>query len=139
MTDRKLLGRRYDVLELPLDDLKRVAKKVGVTLNDAFLSGVAGGLRRYHLRHSVRCEELRVTLPISIRQDNDPAAGNRITLMRVTIPAVVDPVERMLAVHELVGVRTEPSIPFTNVVAVRVWTSSRPESWAGCSSTSTSS
>jgi WS/DGAT/MGAT family acyltransferase len=118
MTARKL-GRHYDVLELPLDDLRRAAKKVGVTLNDAFLGGVAGGLRRYHLRHDTSCEELRVTLPISIRHDDDPAAGNRITLMRITIPAsIVDPVERLLAVHELVGrTRTEPSIPFTNAVA----------------------
>jgi diacylglycerol O-acyltransferase / wax synthase len=118
MTDRKL-GRHYDALELPLDDLRRAARKVGVTLNDAFLGGVAGGLRRYHLRHDTSCEELRVTLPISIRRDDDPLAGNRITLMRVTVPAsVVDPVDRMRAVHELVGrARTEPAIPFTNAVA----------------------
>jgi hypothetical protein len=39
--------------------------------------------------------------------------------MRVTIPTgIVDPVERMRALHELVGhTRTEPSIPFTSAVA----------------------
>jgi diacylglycerol O-acyltransferase len=118
MTARKL-GRHYDVLELSLDDLKRAAKAAGVTLNDAFLGGVAGGLRRYHLRHETTCDELRVTLPISTRKDDDPAAGNRITLMRVTIPAgIVDPVERLMTIHELVGrARTEPSIPYTNAVA----------------------
>jgi diacylglycerol O-acyltransferase / wax synthase len=118
MAARKL-GRHYDVLDVPLDDLKRAAKNVGVTVNDAFLGAVAGGLRRYHVRHDASCDELRATLPISIRHEDDPPGGNRITLMRVAIPTgIIDPVERMRALHELVShTRTEPSIPFTNAVA----------------------
>jgi diacylglycerol O-acyltransferase / wax synthase len=118
MTARKL-GWCYDVLEVPLDDLKRAAKATGGTLNDAFVGGVAGGLRRYHQRHAANCEELRVTLPISIRHEDDPAGGNRITLMRFTIPVgIVDPVKRMRAIHDLTSeARSEPSIPLTNAIA----------------------
>ncbi len=118
MTERKL-GWHYDVLDVPVDDLKRGAKSAGGTLNDAFLAGVTGGLRRYHDRHGQSCDDLRVTLPISIRHPEDPAGGNRITLMRFTIPAgILDPIERMLAVHGLTTeARSELSIPYTNAIA----------------------
>jgi diacylglycerol O-acyltransferase len=118
MTERKL-SWHYDVLELPLDDLKRAAKASGGTLNDAFVGGVAGGLRRYHERHHASCEELRMTLPISIRHADDPAGGNRITLMRFTIPVGVrDAVERLRSVHRLTSkARSERSIPLTNAIA----------------------
>jgi diacylglycerol O-acyltransferase / wax synthase len=118
MTKRKL-GWHYDALDVPLDDLKHAAKVAGCALNDAFVAGVAGGLRRYHDRHDSPCDELRVTVPISIRNDDDPVGGNRITLMRFPVPAgITDPVERMRAVHELTGhARTEPSIPLTNAIA----------------------
>jgi diacylglycerol O-acyltransferase len=118
MTARKL-GWHYDVLDVPLDDLKRAANVVDGTLNDAFVGGVVGGLRRYHERHGVSCEELRVTLPISTRRPEDSAGGNRITLMRFAIPAgIIGPVERMHAIHELTSeARSEPSIPFTNAIA----------------------
>jgi diacylglycerol O-acyltransferase / wax synthase len=118
MTERKL-SWHYDVLELPLDDLKRAATAASGTLNDAFVGGVAGGLRRYHERHRASCEELRVTLPISTRHEDDPAGGNRITLMRFTIPVgILDAVERLRSVHRLTNkARAEPSIPLTNAIA----------------------
>jgi len=111
--------RRIRVLDVRLDDLKRAAHVADRTLNDAFVGGVVGGLRRYHERHGVNCDELRVTLPISIRRQGDPAGGNRITLMRFAIPAgIVNPVDRMHAIHELTNdVRAEPSIPHTNAIA----------------------
>jgi len=116
---QRRLGWHYDVLEMPLDDLRRAAKEAGGTLNDAFVGGVAGGLRRYHERHGVECEELRVTLPISIRHEDDPAGGNRITLMRFAIPVgIADPVERLRSVHELTTrARAEPAISLTNAIA----------------------
>jgi WS/DGAT/MGAT family acyltransferase len=118
MTARKL-GWHYDVLDVRLDDLKRAANVADRTLNDAFIGGVVGGLRRYHERHGVNCDQLRVTLPISIRRQEDPAGGNHITLMRFAIPAgIINPVDRMHAIHELTNdVRAESSIPHTNAIA----------------------
>ena len=118
MTDRTL-SWNFQVLELPFMDLRRAAKKADGTLNDAFLAGIAGGLRRYHELHGESVDELRVTLPISIRKESDPTGGNRITLMRFKVPiAVVDPVERMRAMHTLVAQwRNEPAIRHTNTIA----------------------
>jgi hypothetical protein len=118
MHDRHL-GWRYSTLDLALGDLKRAARIAGGTLNDAFLAGIADGLRRYHDHHGCAVPELRVTMPISIRAEDDPAGGNRITLMRFAVPVdAPDPVVRMQALHELAAAsRAEPSIPLTNTIA----------------------
>ena len=118
MRDRRL-GWRYDLLDVPLADLKRSANSVGCTLNDGFLAGVAGGLRRYHELHDTSVDRLRMTLPVSIRREGDPMGGNRISLLRFPIPVgVADPVGRLKAMHEVIGrARSEPALPHTNAVA----------------------
>ncbi len=118
MQERRL-GWHYDALDVPLDDLKRAARASDGTLNDAFLAGIAGGLRRYHTRHDTDVAELRVTMPISIRHEGDPAGGNRITLMRFPVPiGDVDVRTRVRTLHErATASRAEPSIPLTNAIA----------------------
>jgi WS/DGAT/MGAT family acyltransferase len=113
------LGWHYEAMEVSTDAMRRAAKAVDGTLNDAFLAGVAGGLHRYHLHHGVIVEELRVTLPINIRREGDPMGGNRITLMRFPVPIdIADPSERMRAVHaRTAAVRDEPSIVHTEGIA----------------------
>ena len=109
----------YDVLQVPLADILRAAHAAGAKLNDAFLSGVTAGLRLYHARHGEQVDELRVTMPVSIRKEGDPIGGNRITLMRFKVPVgITDPGERMRETQR----RSEPmkrdrSLPFTDVLA----------------------
>ena len=116
-------GRRHasqlTVLDVPHHDLRRAAAAAGGTLNDGFLAGVVGGLRRYHEHHGSPVEELRVTMPVSIRLPSDPPGGNRITLMRFPIPVTIDdPVERMRSLHDIVRrQRDEPAIRHTNTIA----------------------
>jgi diacylglycerol O-acyltransferase len=118
MTDRHL-GARFDVLDLPLDDLQRAARVAGCTVNDAFLDGITGGLRRYHEAFDVEVEELRVAMPISIRSTDDPAGGNHVTVMRFTVPVgVEEPEERMRRLHEIGRhIRAERSLPHTESIA----------------------
>jgi len=40
-------ARQLGMIEVGLDDLKKAAKTVDVTVNDAYLAAVTGGLRRY--------------------------------------------------------------------------------------------
>jgi WS/DGAT/MGAT family acyltransferase len=110
---------RYDVLEVPLDELRHAASASGTSLNDAFLAAVGAGLRRYHERHGTSVDELRVTMPISIRRPEHPIGGNRITLMRFKVPVgIVDPVKRMAAIHARASrARNERSLPLTDVIA----------------------
>jgi diacylglycerol O-acyltransferase / wax synthase len=109
----------YGVLDLPLRGMLSAAHEAGATHNDAFLAGVTAGLRLYHERHDAPVDELRVTMPISIRRADDPIGGNRITLMRFKVPVdVVDPRERMAETHRRCeSVKTDRSLPFTNAIA----------------------
>jgi hypothetical protein len=64
-------------------------------------------------------DRLRVTLPISIRREDDPAGGNRITLQRFVVPVGTGGVaERMQVIGETCrAVRRERSLPHTNAIA----------------------
>lgn len=118
MRDRSLT-RELRMLTLPMDDLRRAAKAAGGTINDGFMAGVTGGLRRYHERHGASIDQLRVTLPINIRTHDDPMGGNRITLIRFAVPAgEPDPATRIAHLHRLChSARAERSLPHTNAVA----------------------
>ncbi|AGZ50509.1 wax ester/triacylglycerol synthase domain-containing protein [Mycobacterium kansasii] len=119
MRERAMV-RRLATMEIPLDALNRAAKGIGVTVNDAFLGAITGGLRRYHERHHATVESLRVTMPINIRTAADAGTwGNRITLARIALPvAEADPAARMHKVHRVVEtVRNEPASHLAEVIA----------------------
>ncbi|WP_208029324.1 wax ester/triacylglycerol synthase domain-containing protein [Rhabdothermincola sediminis] len=118
MTERRLVWR-YAALDVPFDDLHAAAHAVNGTLNDAFVAAVTGGLRRYHGRHEARIEQVRMTMPVSVRTEDDPAGGNRITLLRFPVPVdEPDPVTRMIAIDRLTaGLRHEPAIGYSEVIA----------------------
>ena len=118
MQDRRRAWR-YDTMTVSLDGLREAARRHDLTLNDAFLGALTGGLRRYHARHDAQVDELRVTMPISIRLPDDPVGGNRITLMRFKVPVgLADPVARMRVIHDTcLTARHEPAVPYTNAIA----------------------
>ena len=111
--------RQLGLLEVQLDDLKRAASDAGGSINDGFMAAVTGGLRRYHERHGVSVEELRVTFPISIRKPDDLPGGNRITLIRFAVPvADADPASRIRAMGRLCHTaRDERSLRYVNGIA----------------------
>ncbi|HEY6531888.1 MAG TPA: wax ester/triacylglycerol synthase domain-containing protein [Acidimicrobiales bacterium] len=113
------LGRRLGLLEVPIEDLRRAAKVVDGTVNDAFLAAVVGGLTRYHARHAVALETLRITMPISGRGEGDELLGNHFTPARFGLPAdIEDPAERMRVVGAVArSWRDEPALEFTDVLA----------------------
>jgi diacylglycerol O-acyltransferase / wax synthase len=113
------VSRYLDVIEVQLGDLKRAAAAACCTVNDGFLAGVTGGLRRYHERHAAPVDELRVTLPISIRTPEDPIGGNRITLIRFAVPiADPDPASRTQELGRLCrAARQQRSLRFTDAIA----------------------
>jgi WS/DGAT/MGAT family acyltransferase len=118
MVDRAMT-RHLATMEIPLKDLKRSARRAGVTLNDAYLAAVTGALRRYHERHDATVGSLRVVMPVNLRAEQEKEWGNRITLQRVRLPVgEPDPVTRMQQVHQVTeAAREEPSLPYTDVVA----------------------
>ena len=116
---RRSLMTHTHVLELPLTDLRAAAKAVGGSVNDAYLAALCGGLGRYHEVLGVPVGALPLTIPVSLRTDDDPASGNRFT--GVTIAAPVgesDPVERMKQIREqVIARRSEPAIDVLGRIA----------------------
>ena len=118
MTERHL-GWRYGVLDVPFAPLHDAGRSGGCTLNDAFLAGVLNGLRNYHEIHGAAVAELRVTMPVSLRTEDDAAGGNKVTLVRFPLPLdVFDPHDLMRAVDERVAEwRREPAVPLSGMIA----------------------
>jgi WS/DGAT/MGAT family acyltransferase len=119
MRDRSL-SIRFDTLSLPVDRLKSAARRAHGRLNDAFVAGVAGGLRRYHEAHGAPVPALRMSMPINLRERATAAvAGNQFVPARFEVPVgIVSPVERMAAIRELVGQqRGEPALRLLDEVA----------------------
>ncbi|MCU0269508.1 MAG: WS/DGAT domain-containing protein [Acidimicrobiales bacterium] len=118
MSGRRLAWH-YDVLDVQFADLRAASKAAGGTVNDGFLGGIAGGLRLYHEKLGAPVDELRVTMPISLRAPGDPAGGNKVTLARFKVPiAIEDPTERMQVIDARCAAwRHEPAIPYSSTIA----------------------
>jgi diacylglycerol O-acyltransferase len=116
---RRGLARRLGVLDVPLTDLRAAGKAAGGSLNDAYLAGLAGGLRIYHERHGLHPEQLPLAFPVSLRRDDHPMGGNRFAGARIAAPVGIrDPAVRIAQIRELViGAREEPALDFMGILA----------------------
>ena len=126
MTGRSL-SVDLDVLAMPIADAKAAAKAGGGRLNDFFIAGVLGGLRRYHDAHGVAPPSLRMGMPISLRPpasagsgSDGAVGGNQFVPTRFLVPLQIeDPAERIRTLHELVaGQRAEPALGMVDAVSL---------------------
>lgn len=96
-------GRRFAMLRADLDDVHRVRKHHGGTVNDVALAVVAGGLRHWlGSRGHLPTAPLRVLVPVS-RPHPDPAdaAGNRLSGYLVDLPTdEPDPLTRLHTIKD---------------------------------------
>lgn len=84
---------------LPLQEVRRAARRSGATVNDLCLAVVAGALRRYLLAHGEQVHRLTAVVPVNLRpldRPFDPGEGNRFGLAYVRLPvATPDPAGRL--------------------------------------------
>ncbi len=115
----RTLARSLGTLDVPLDDLKRAGKAVGSSLNDAFVAGVVGGLARYHEFHGEQVDDLRMVMPINVRDASAALGGNHFTPARFLVPLTIkDPAERIVALGALArSIREEPAVALTDALA----------------------
>ena len=95
--------RRFEMLELPLDEVKKVRAALGGTVNDVILAVVAGALRQFLLgRNEPLGPDLRVMVPVSVRTaDQRGTLGNQVSAMFCPLPvAEPSPTERLRKVRE---------------------------------------
>jgi len=116
---RRGLGRRLDWHEFPFDRFRRASKAAGGSVNDAYIAGLCGALRRYHDALGVPIDALPLALPVNLRSDDDPAAGNRFAGARIVAPiGELDPAQRIASIREQVLTAVgEPAISSLSAVA----------------------
>ena len=85
VTNRRSLRRHFEVHEIAFEPLRAAATKLGGSLNDGFVTGLASALGRYHERWGSAIDELRLVMPISTRERGDTST-NRFVPARVLVP-----------------------------------------------------
>ncbi len=95
------------------DGMRSVARATdGATINDAVLTVVAGGLRRWLEDRHGSLGAVRIKVPVSLHEPapaGDPAAdeGNRDSFFCLDVPLTADPVDRLRAIRRATRVRKE--------------------------------
>lgn len=77
--------RRFETADVSLEDLRRAARALGGSVNDAYVTALAGALGRYHERAGSDVTELRLAMPVSTRRTGEDAP-NRFVPSRVLVP-----------------------------------------------------
>ena len=97
---RRSTRRQLEVASAPLAETQAVAKRLGGTLNTAFLTIAAEAAGRYHTELGAPIDTLRASMAVSTRTDGSGA--NAFSLVRLLVPTVdmaID--ERFRAIADL--------------------------------------
>jgi diacylglycerol O-acyltransferase / wax synthase len=95
--------RTVAMARIPLEEVKKVKKTFGTTVNDVVLAVAAGALRRYLEQIGEMPEKSLIAIcPVSVRTDEEEEAGsNKVSAMFTSLATDVDdPVERLRRIHE---------------------------------------
>ncbi len=95
--------RRFEMLELALQDVKEVRAALGGTVNDVILATVAGALRTWLSQRGQKPEaDLRVLVPVSMRAPEARGTfGNQVSAVFCPLPLTEpNPLERLRKVRE---------------------------------------
>lgn len=102
------LQRRVETARAPFRTTKDAARKLGGTLNTAFLTAAADAAARYHAEMGHPVESLRASMAISTRTAE--SGGNAFSLARMLVPTGEMPIaERFLAIQEAADAARETS------------------------------
>jgi WS/DGAT/MGAT family acyltransferase len=95
--------RRYTWARASLDDVKKVRRTLGGTVNDVVLAAISGGFRALLLARGEQPEPhmVRSLVPVSVRAPGEEDIyENRVSALLVDLPVhIADPAERLEAVR----------------------------------------
>ena len=105
---KRSLQRRMEVLRAPFGETRAAAKRLGGTLNTAFLASAAEAAGRYHREMGSPVELLRSSMAISTR--TAASGANAFSLARMLVPTGEMPIgERFAAIQAAAGAAREAS------------------------------
>lgn len=116
---RRSLSSRSEAIDIEFGDLHRAAKAAGGSINDAYLAGLCGALRRYHRAKGVPVDTLPMAVPVNLRSDADPAGGNRFVGVNLAAPiGVSDPAVRIKEIRaQMTRKRDERALDLVGAIA----------------------
>lgn len=90
---------------IPVDEVKRVGKALGGTINDVLLTAVTGAMRRYMESRGKKVRpglDFRAAMPVNLRAiDKMADLGNEFGLVFLSLPVgIVDPKRRLQVVRK---------------------------------------
>jgi diacylglycerol O-acyltransferase / wax synthase len=96
---KRSLQRRVETLRAPFIATRDVARRLGGTLNTAFLTVAAEAASQYHIKLDAPVDTLRASMAVSTRRESSGA--NAFSLVRMVIPTSAMPIrERFEAINE---------------------------------------
>jgi diacylglycerol O-acyltransferase len=122
--------RKFDWLDVPLDELKEIRRALGCTINDVVLTIVTGAVREYLIHRAINPAkiEFRVSAPVSVRTEEERGQmGNRVSSWMICLPiAKNDPKKQLAAIHaETKRLKeTRQALGVETMMAVAEWTPS---------------
>jgi len=116
---RRSLSTRTEAIEMRLGDLHRAARAAEGSINDAYLAGLCGAMRRYHEALGVPINSMPMAVPVNLRAEADPAGGNRFAGVNLAAPVgVADPRVRIQKIRkQMISRREEAAIDLIGAVA----------------------
>jgi diacylglycerol O-acyltransferase len=97
-TERSL-RRRLDVASAPFAETRSAARKLGGSLNTAFLTIASEAASRYHVELGAPVESLRASMAVSTR--SEISGANAFTIVRLLVPTGEIPIdERFRSIQE---------------------------------------
>jgi diacylglycerol O-acyltransferase / wax synthase len=94
------LRRRFETVRAPFRSTKDAARRLGGTINTAFVTAAADAASRYHEDLGAPVEALRTTMAVSTRTSSSET--NAFSLARLMVPTGPMPIgERFQAIQEL--------------------------------------
>ncbi len=116
---RRSLASRTEAIDIEFGDLRAAAKAAEGSINDAYLAGLTGALRRYHNELGVPIEKLRMAVPVNTRAEADPAGGNRFAGVMIAAPlGISNPRDRIHNIHtQMLRRREEAAIDLVGAIA----------------------
>jgi WS/DGAT/MGAT family acyltransferase len=95
-------ARSFATVSLPLDEVKAVAARRDVKVNDVVLALVAAALRRYLAHHGgVPKRPLLAAMPVSLREAGNVEYTTQATMVLASLAThIADPLKRLAAISE---------------------------------------
>lgn len=91
------ISRRFDVLDLSLEQLRKLRAPLDATINDLVLAALAGALAAYYGERGLSLQRLKCMVPMNLRgRDERDTMGNRVGMFNVQLPVGDEPPEERL-------------------------------------------